>query len=157
MTNPKLFDAAENIEKNILLLEGLSGQKKVTIAWDRKKPLQVWADPDHVDFIFRNLLSNAVKFSFPGGVIHLMTETDDTVIRFTVEDEGVGMPQEKIRLFETDDLSSSYGTGGEKGSGLGLQVVRKFITANNGHIHLSSQENKGTTVSFTLPKLPLHG
>ena len=74
------------------------------------------------------------------------------MLRVSVTDNGIGIKKEDIsKIFDQDRLYTTYGTGNEKGSGLGLIICREFVELNGGIINVESRENKGTTFSFTLP------
>ena len=63
------------------------------------------------------------------------------------------MPSEfKEKLFQIDSQTTSRGTNDEKGTGLGLIICKELIEMNGGQISFVSQENKGTTFTFTLPR-----
>jgi signal transduction histidine kinase len=80
----------------------------------------------------------------------LVVEDEKAIIK--VIDSGVGIPQEKLdKLFNLHDKKSTYGTSGEKGLGLGLQLVYEFVEMNKGTIEVSSKEGEGTVFSFKLP------
>lgn len=102
--------------------------------------------------MIRNLLSNAIKFSYPGGQIEITTEKQDHLALIAVHDHGKGIPAEQQRhLFAEGRLNSTFGTTGEKGTGLGLMLSWDFIKANGGRIWFDSREGTGTTFYVSLP------
>ena len=69
-----------------------------------------------------------------------------------VADTGVGMPADKVlRLFRLDEKTSTVGTGGEMGTGLGLQLCKELVERQGGQIHVESTEGEGSTFRVTLP------
>ena len=113
---------------------------------------QVFADKNQLQLILRNLVGNALKFTMAGGYIRIASEMANDLLQISVADTGVGMSSEKTeRLFNPQTHFSERGTGGEKGSGLGLMLCREFTEKNGGTLRLESQPGEGTTVSFTLP------
>ncbi len=113
----------------------------------------VYADPNMVQLIIRNLVSNAIKFTPEGGKVEVTSITKENLIQVTVSDNGVGMPPEKIKtLFNISTSVSEKGTGGEKGTGLGIGLCHDMIIKNNGNMWVESIEGIGTKVHFTLPK-----
>jgi nitrogen-specific signal transduction histidine kinase len=113
--------------------------------------------------ILLNLVSNAVKFTHQGRVIvhvdldeHLRNQP---MIKFTVEDTGIGIPKNKQKIiFERfTRLIPSY-KGTYEGSGLGLSIVYKFIKSLRGEIFVKSEEGKGSQFTILLPIqiLPCH-
>jgi signal transduction histidine kinase len=107
--------------------------------------------------VLRNLIHNAVKFTHPGGTIKLYSKEMEDFIITSVQDTGVGIPKEKLAsLFQDGKKFSTKGTAEEKGSSLGLLICKEFVEKNGGEIKVKSQPDKGSTFSFTLPKLPLN-
>ncbi len=99
-----------------------------------------------------NLLSNAVKFTPPGEKIIVKGVEQDNEVFVSVIDSGVGMPEKvKNNLFKNTSIESTLGTSGEKGTGLGLDIVKKIITAHQFDISVESEENKGTTFTIHIP------
>jgi len=112
----------------------------------------LWADINSVKTILRNLVSNALKFTDEGGEILLSAEKDHDFIKIKIKDTGIGMPQEKVDLLLDHNLfERSQGTKGEKGIGLGLQLVKEFVEMNKGKMEIESELNKGTTFIIYLP------
>jgi signal transduction histidine kinase len=113
--------------------------------------IQVYADIEMVQTIFRNLVSNAVKFTPKGGKIEVFAEMDDNYIIITVKDNGIGISESNIaKIFKIDEQFSSIGTDGEKGTGLGLLLCQEMVKKNEGEIWVESIPGDGTSFSFTL-------
>ena len=73
-------------------------------------------------------------------------------MKVEVSDTGVGIPKEKLeKLFTLQEKKSTWGTAGEKGLGLGLQLVREFIELNHGTIDVTSLEGEGTSFILKFP------
>jgi signal transduction histidine kinase len=145
-------DAMMTIRKSLDLLMAQAAVKDVKINWPNGRDLSVLADRDQLDFVIRNLLSNAIKFSYPGGQIEITTEQQDNSAVIAVHDHGKGIPADKQhQLFTEGRLSSTFGTKGEKGTGLGLMLSWDFIRANHGRIWFNSKEGNGTTFYISLP------
>lgn len=103
--------------------------------------------------ILRNLLSNAVKFTKPGGKIIISLEEKEDDFIFSVKDHGVGIKKADMeKLFRIDKSYSTKGTNNEQGSGLGLILCKEFIEKHGGHIEVESEEGKGSTFRFNIPK-----
>ena len=101
--------------------------------------------------ILRNLVGNAIKFTHPGGriVISAMPVTDG--VKVSVADTGVGMPPNKIDdLFKLDRRTTTNGTAGERGSGLGLLLCRDLVERQGGELSASSAVGRGTSFGFVL-------
>jgi signal transduction histidine kinase len=113
---------------------------------------QVYADPNQVKLILRNLTTNAIKFTRQGGSISITSEADGNRLNISVADAGVGMSQAQVaKLFDVKGNPSQLGTLGEKGTGIGLLLVREFVENNGGTIKAESQEGLGSTFTFSLP------
>jgi len=83
-----------------------------------------------------------------------MAKAYNEYIEVIVKDSGVGMSMEKIQsLFQIDKVKSERGTAGEKGSGLGLILVKDIIDLHQGSINVESEIGKGTTIKMKFPKL----
>lgn len=127
--------------------------KKIQLKSEVKPDLAIWADENSVKTILRNLVSNALKFTKEGGTIEVSATKDDGLIAIKVKDTGMGMSQEKIdMLLQEDHFQRSQGTKGEKGVGLGLQLVKEFAQMNKGKLEIESEIDKGTTFTVYLPK-----
>jgi signal transduction histidine kinase len=148
---PEKLDAKTIISKNIQLLNRQAGVKHITIKNYVTANAGVLADLNHFDFIIRNLLSNAIKFTHEHGQIELNSEKSASAVVFSVKDNGIGISPEQQQQFLKSNLQVSYGTKGEKGSGLGLQLICEFVQANNGSIWLESIQGAGTTFYFSFP------
>ena len=111
----------------------------------------VVAHRDMLAAVLRNLVSNAVKFSLAGGVVTIGARRDGDGIEVAVSDTGVGMsPEAKDDLFKPDRRSTTHGTAGERGSGLGLLLCRDLVERQGGELRVASAAGRGTTFSFRL-------
>ena len=112
--------------------------------------LQVMADRERVLQLFSNLIENSLRFiPAEGGRIVLGVEQRDGQARFSVRDNGCGMPSEQIgRLF--DRFWRAEGAPG-RGAGLGLFIARGIAEAHGGSIQAESRPSEGTTIRFQLP------
>ncbi|MBN9690203.1 MAG: PAS domain S-box protein [Verrucomicrobia bacterium] len=107
------------------------------------------ADPKILHHIVSNLLSNAARYSPPGTSIVLTLTGDRTGFGFTVEDEGIGVPEEdRPHLFEPFYRGSNVGS--VSGTGLGLNIVKRFTELHGGIIELMPRE-KGTCFHCWFP------
>ncbi len=113
--------------------------------------ITVLSDENMLSFIIRNLVSNANKFTSAGSIA-IVVENAGSEIKISVSDTGVGMNEEQVqRLFKVDKRFSRPGTSNETGSGLGLILIKEFVSKLGGVLQVASQAEKGTTVMFTLP------
>ncbi|MDD3907509.1 MAG: PAS domain S-box protein [Bacteroidales bacterium] len=150
--NPRSIIINELINDNISLLSPAAGQKSIRIQFESQAKQAVFADFDMINLVIRNLLSNAIKFTRTGGLITITISEKNGFIETTVEDNGVGIPQEIAdKLFTDNQFHTTYGTNNEKGSGLGLVLCKDFVRRNGGSISVESILEKGSKFIFTVP------
>jgi len=142
----------EPLSKKVVdLFQSMAQQKSVTLEIHMPAQTYIWADPGMVQMALRNLIANAVKFSQPHQMITISAHMSHNMVCITVQDQGVGIPQDKIeKLFQIETKTSTAGTAGEIGSGLGLPLVKALMERMGGHITIESSLGKGTTVSLCL-------
>jgi len=155
----------KKIELDILpLLEELKGQTSQIFAsknlsWETKINYsgKVWGDTEFLRVILRNLISNAVKFSKEGSRIELVIENSqkDGFALLSVRDFGMGMDElQMAQLFsKTSKPSTTKGTAGETGTGLGLTICNDFAHAMGTNITVKSEINVGSTFCIELKKV----
>lgn len=113
----------------------------------------ILADTRMMKSIFRNLLSNALKFTPRDGTISITSDIDECDCYINLRDNGTGMDQETIdRILEGEMYHSSAGTEGERGSGIGLQIVTEYLRMNKGAMEITSRLGEGTSVTIRLPQ-----
>ena len=140
----------------LALFTAIADSKGIKVNNHSKANVTVYADEDMIRTVLRNLLSNAIKFSFPGGQIDVGLSEMPDMVMVSVKDNGQGIKKElQSKLLKGNEYISTYGTHNEKGSGLGLILCRDFVKMNKGKLWFSSQENKGTTFYFTVPRHPM--
>jgi len=126
--------------------------KRIEIVNEITEPIEIYCDLRMNDTVLRNLLGNAVKFTPPGGTIRLAAEKKGNELEITVADSGKGIPPERLAgLFRLGDSKSTYGTAGEKGTGLGLPLSREMVEKNGGRIWVESTVGEGSVFHFTVP------
>ncbi len=112
--------------------------------------IYVKADRNQLRLIMRNLLNNAIKFTFPKGKVTISTQIKEQEVEVLVADTGVGMSEERLNTLFFPASRSTNGTSGEKGTGLGLLLVKDFVENNQGKIIVQSKQYHGTSFIFTL-------
>ncbi|WP_349939409.1 CHASE domain-containing protein [Fulvimarina sp. MAC8] len=118
----------------------------------REDELLVDVDAHRVQQVLVNLLSNAAKFSPAGGTIHLGLERRHGMARFTVTDEGSGVPPEfRTKIFERFSQADSSSTRAKGGTGLGLSICKAIIDRMDGEIGYYNTEDAGAVFWFELP------
>ena len=129
----------------------IAEMKKIDLKYlPANEKLTVHGDNDMIKTIIRNFLSNAVKFTPEGKGVEVFYEREGDFARISVRDHGVGIDPERVEaIFRTGE--TTYGTGGEEGSGLGLQLCQDFARKNGGDARVESTLGEGSTFSFTIP------
>ena len=113
-------------------------------------PLKVEADNDMLKTVVRNFLSNAIKFSPENSTIEIIMAVENGFAKVSVRDHGVGIAASRLEsIFHKGE--TTYGTGGEEGSGLGLQLCQDFARKNDGDCTVESVEGEGSTFSVLIP------
>lgn len=132
-------------------IKSVAARKGIKLTYSIPKSVEVVSDKDMLHIVLRNLINNAIKFTEPGGEVKIQvaTESNDAVI--SVKDTGIGIPPEKQKEIFTMKTRSTYGTGKEKGIGLGLMMCKEFMDYQNGKIWFESTPGKGTTFFISLP------
>ena len=111
------------------------------------------ADPERIREVFTNLVDNAIKFT-PQGEVWATVEGDERNVKIGVHDQGVGIPESETKhLFQKFYRVDNTKTREIGGTGLGLYLCRTIIEMYNGRIWVESEENKGSSFYFTLPRL----
>jgi len=129
----------------------IAEMKKINLRYiPSDEKLTVHGDNDMIKTILRNMISNAIKFTPEGKGIEVYYKRDGDFARICVQDHGVGISAERVAsIFRKGE--TTYGTGGEEGSGLGLQLCQDFARKNGGEAYVESVEGEGSTFSFTIP------
>ena len=105
-----------------------------------------------VEMVLLNVLSNAVKYSFADSEIRLEAEDGGERYLLKVVDHGRGIAEEKLNKLLKMMTSSTEGTGGELGTGIGLFVSQQMMERSGGSIAIESEEGVGTTVTISIRK-----
>ena len=148
--NLHALSVAEVLDTTLEVQERLARKKNITLTHVIDPELYVVADHDMLQLVVRNLVNNAVKFTQPGGAISVKAGIKAKQCLLVIEDNGQGIPEEKQKdIFSLK--TSTYGTGNEKGVGLGLALCKEFVEKQAGSLWFESTEGKGTTFFVTLP------
>ena len=129
----------------------IAEMKKVKLSFlPNDEKFEVRADNDMIKTVIRNFISNAIKFSHEDSSIEVFITRQDDFAKISIRDHGVGIAPERIEgLFHKGE--TTYGTGGEEGSGLGLQLCADFARKNGGDVMVESVLGEGSTFSCLIP------
>ncbi|MBR1395335.1 MAG: hybrid sensor histidine kinase/response regulator [Prevotella sp.] len=131
------------------IFEMIAATKKIKLAYTGSSTI-VRADNDMLKTIVRNFMSNAVKFSPENSSIEISVTTEGDSAKISVRDYGVGIAADRIgSIFHKGE--TTYGTDGEEGSGLGLQLCQDFARKIGGDVMVQSVEGEGSTFSVLIP------
>ncbi len=141
------------LQKQLAGLNEIAANKHIKIKV--KKPAAnhlLFADENMLSTILRNLIHNAIKFSNEKGIVTVSFSPDTDNMIISIEDQGIGISPDVIgQIFTDNSMSSRFGTGGEKGSGLGLLLCKEFVEKIGGKIWVESVVGEGSKFSFSVP------
>ena len=148
-------DIMQYIQETALCIEPLMARRKLKFAIQcSPESMMGWIDTDKLDKIIYNLLSNAAKYTQgeDGSVllqVHANKKYDHIIIK--VSDNGIGIPQDKMKNLYQRFYDGDYRRQQTMGHGLGLALTRELVYLHGGTIDCDSEEGKGTTFTVTLP------
>jgi signal transduction histidine kinase len=153
----KVIDLHDLGAETVSILAPVAEQKGVTIRMGIPKGFRVLADPNLMFEVMNNLVANAIKFSHVGGTVTI-DKFNDELACFLVRDTGVGIDFNNIpALLGQENKTSTPGTSGERGSGLGLSFCAEIIKAHGGTMAIDSELGKGSTFRVCLPQMEAKG
>lgn len=147
-----------DVLRNLTNIIGIKAQQKdleVIFKINQDVPLHLIGDPLRLGQVLLNLANNAVKFTHKGEIIisveQLYQEKNDTVLKFSVLDTGIGLNEEKIsKLFLPFFQAESSTSRRYGGTGLGLSITRHLVNLMGGDIKVESRTGYGSNFSFTV-------
>lgn len=145
------IDINEILKEKISLYQALADKKDITITYTEVPDTLVSADREMIKAVLRNLISNAIKFTHRNGKIDISIIQNDSTCDIAIQDNGIGISKEMGDKLFTLRATSTYGTGNEKGIGLGLTLVKEFMELQHGSITYKSTPGSGSTFIISLP------
>lgn len=140
-------------------LSSTADKKDITLHFEHaEEEREVNIDQFYTKHIFENLISNAIKFSPVGKNVYVRLFHEDEKLRVEIKDEGPGIGQEDMKkIFRKYQKLSARPTAGERSTGLGLSIVKKYVDLMDGKVWCKSTLGKGTTfiVEFNQVKIPV--
>ncbi len=149
--HPRSLNVKKIAESNLDMFRNNANAKGVELVSDIDEHLQVNADESAMNTILRNLISNAIKFTSSGGRVSLSTELSGKQVYININDTGTGISAERMETLFSLEKKSEDGTSGEKGTGLGLNLVKELAELNKGILKVKSELEKGSVFSIGLP------
>lgn len=151
---PQAILLSQASQQEIDALQTHAELKAIRVENQVSEGLEVEADPKMISLIIRNLLSNALKFSNPEGEVKLFSTLKNGQVALSIQDKGLGIsPENQTKLFKIEEDVSKIGQSPEKGTGLGLILVKELVERQSGDVWVQSTPGQGSTFTFTLPKI----
>jgi len=148
---PEWFDPSPFLSSVAEEVEGLTKENQ-KIDFQSSGGEEVFLDKHLLRNILTNLLSNAIKYSGSGTTIRVTAEVSQAHFTLSVADQGIGIPEvEQAHLFER--FYRANNASNIQGTGLGLNIVQKYISLMNGNISFESRENEGSTFTVSCPRV----
>lgn len=154
--NPEKINLNTLVNESINMIQEPAKSKDIELSNNIPLKQMIFDDRNILQTVIRNLVSNSVKFTPKGGKVIISSSTDPlNNIVITITDTGIGMSRKMIdNLFRIDYQNNRKGTEGEASTGLGLIICKELINKHEGKLWLESEEEKGSTFSFSIPNTP---
>lgn len=150
--NPVVLDLGAECDLVVRILEAQAKAKGVLVDQQVPRDLLVELDRPSMQTVLRNLVANAIKYTPAGGRVVLSAEAGPGQVRIAISDTGVGMSPDRLAtLSASGSISSTMGTNGETGTGLGLILCREFVGRNGGILRMESAPGQGTRMELSFP------
>lgn len=148
-TKQTTFRLDEQIRQSIVLLEPEWSKKNIEFDVDLSS-ITYTGNESLLIHVWNNLIGNAIKFDPQEGYIGLKLVREESTVRFTIEDNGTGIPEEALkhvfdRFYQSDSSHEA------EGNGLGLALVKQIVSANAGTVCVENLPEKGCRFTVTLP------
>jgi signal transduction histidine kinase len=148
--NPAPMDIVELAEETVEEMEGIKKNGQAIIYSHTGNIRNANLDKQIIKIILVNILSNALKYSYEGNTVEFITKTDREKLDITVKDQGIGISEKDLehlfdRFFRAKNAINIQGTG------LGLNIVKRYLDLMGGTIRCESEINRGTTFYITIP------
>ena len=158
------FDLGQLVTDMVTVVAEKLAAKSLSISVDLDPsiPRRLRGDPLRIGQIFLNFLDNAVKFTEQGGlsvrVSLISTEEDELILRFDVQDTGIGLtPEQQQQVFDAFQQAEASTSRQYGGTGLGLAITKQLADLMGGEVGVTSAPGAGSTFWFTVRVRPDHG
>lgn len=132
--------------------KSLIERSKELVAALPEQPIEMWFDADKVSQVIINLLHNADRYNREGETLKLTAEDGAKFVVFDVEDQGPGVPADKMSTIFDSFVRAGRRSEGKGGLGLGLHIAKQIVEAHGGSIIVAETGERGTRIRFTLSK-----
>jgi len=151
VVTPELVNVSRIVSSISDMEKGSMINKNITFVDSINPNLFVWSDKILFTIIIRNLIANAIKFTKDGGRISAIASQMDKEIKISIVDNGIGIHEDNIKKLKENLVFTTIGTNNEKGTGLGLVLVKDCIDKCNGKFDVKSKLNVGSEFVIILP------
>lgn len=135
------------VKSVITLLNSQAVMENILIELSNTLPeFHVKCERDKIKQVLINIIKNSIEAMPSGGKINVDIRQENNFVIISVEDEGIGIPEERLAK-----LGEPFYSTKEKGTGLGIMICKKIIKNHGGNMYINSKENEGTTVKILLP------
>ena len=155
VVHPQLMEVRPLLEDCVKLLSGNARNKNIQIDLSIVPSGKAYFDEVSVHTVFRNLISNAIKFTPQNGQIEILGDQDAEYFHINIKDNGNGINEDILeKILRHNEPHTSIGTNQERGTGLGLMLVKDFTAKNFGLLNMKSKIGEGTEAIVSLPLKP---
>lgn len=150
----KIFDIKDLVKDVVSMMQPTLSAKNIKLVMSIPDPLpNVDADEDLLKQVLINLLNNAIKYSASDSMVRIEIEERAVELAVSIVDEGIGIPEEALdSIFDKYYRVKSEKSAKHDGAGLGLPIVKNIVEQHGGYVAVRSEENVGSTFTFTIPK-----
>lgn len=150
MTDKRMFDVAEQINKCIILFLEQLDKKNIEILVPEDVMCTCYGNEEMLEQVWINLIGNAVKYTPEGGVITVSYKQSENHITVSIRDSGIGMDDDtKAHIFEKYYQNDSSNVS--NGNGIGLAIVKRIVDLSDGKVYVKSRLKHGSTFYVELP------
>ena len=154
--NPEDINIQDMIDQVIRIVRGRAEENNLTLSYEGGEMPEIQADMRAVKQVLLNLITNAIKFTPEGGKVIVRSEAKSVGLVIKVIDTGIGIAAENLeRLANPFEQIDSQHSRQHEGTGLGLALSKSLIELHGGNFKIESELGTGTTVTFTLPNVPI--
>lgn len=148
-----MVDIVKTIENRIMMFESYAMSKNIELKFTSNTQEFVTAvDEVMIEKVIENLFSNAIKYSFPDKIVQIILQCNPNKWVLEVKDEGIGISKNaQKQLFSEYYRGENAVNSKIVGSGIGLLLVKNYVSLHEGKVSCNSQQNIGSTFQVTIP------